>query len=249
MIGAMGQTIAIALAATLLTLVFSLVIGSLAARNVAPSRTVHASMRLLLVIIRGIPEIILAIVLIVITGLGMQAGTIALAFAASVARKARADSFEEVKAGPERALIATGASRTQVYASATLPQGMKALIAHGFYMLDTNVRAATILGLVGGGGVGYYLLNAGQGSKYDLVMAIVLMILVTVLSVEGLAIWMRRVFVECRSEPRRTERRRTEPRRTEPRRRKLRRGDRRLRHRRSRPCARGESPWPARDRF
>ena len=152
-------------------------------------------MRLLLVVIRGIPEVILAIVLIVITGLGTQAGTIALAFGGvGLLGKLIADSFEEVKPGPERALRATGASRSQVYAAATVPQGMKALIGHGFYMLDTNIRAATILGIVGGGGVGYYLLNAGQGSKYDLVTAIVLMILVTVLVVEGLAMWMRRVF-------------------------------------------------------
>jgi phosphonate transport system permease protein len=61
-------------------------------------------------------------------------------------------------------------------------------------MLDTNIRAATILGIVGGGGVGYYLLNAGQGSRYAVVTAIVLMILATVLVVEGLAMWMRRVF-------------------------------------------------------
>ena len=195
LVAAMGQTIAIALAATGLTLIFSLLIGSLAARNVAPNGAVHASMRLLLVIIRGIPEIILAIVLIVVTGLGTQAGTIALAFGGvGLLGKLIADSFEEVKPGPERALRATGASRSQVYAAATLPQGMKALIGHGFYMLDTNIRAATILGIVGGGGVGYYLLNAGQGSKYDLVTAIVLMILVTVLVVEGLAMWMRRVF-------------------------------------------------------
>lgn len=195
MFGAMGQTIGIALAATLLALVVSVVVGSLAARNVAPNGTVRTSMRFLLVVIRGVPEVILAIVLIVITGLGAQAGTLALAFGGiGLAGKLIADSFEEVKAGPERALAATGASRTQVYASATLPQGTPALLGHGFYLLDTNVRAATILGIVGGGGIGYYLLNAGQGSNYQAVTAIVLMLLVTVLVVEGVAMWMRRVF-------------------------------------------------------
>ncbi|GAA1795883.1 phosphonate ABC transporter, permease protein PhnE [Agromyces lapidis] len=195
MFGAMGQTIGIALAATLLAIVVSVLVGSLAARNVAPNGTVRASMRFLLVVIRGIPEVILAIVLIVITGLGAQAGTLALAFGGiGLAGKLIADSFEEVKSGPERALRATGASRSQVYASATLPQGMRALIGHSFYLLDTNIRAATILGIVGGGGIGYYLLNAGQGSNYQVVTAIVLMILVTVLVVEGLAMWMRRVF-------------------------------------------------------
>ena len=195
MLGAMGETIAIALAATLMTLVVSIVVGSLAARNVAPSRGVRTGMRFLLVLVRGIPEIILAIVLIVITGLGTQAGTVALAVGGvGLLGKLIADSFEEVKAGPERALTAAGASRLQVYAGATVPQGTRALIGHTFYMLDTNIRAATLLGIVGGGGVGYYLLNASQGSNYGAVTAIVLMILVTVLLVEGVAVWMRRVF-------------------------------------------------------
>lgn len=195
MLGAMGETIAIALAATLLTLVVSVVVGSLAARNVAPTRTVRGSMRFLLVVVRGIPEIILAIVLIVITGLGTQAGTVALAIGGvGLLGKLIADSFEEVKVGPERALTAAGATRLQVYAGATVPQGTRALIGHTFYMLDTNIRAATLLGIVGAGGVGYYLLNASQGSNYGTVTAIVFMILVTVLLVEGIAIWMRRVF-------------------------------------------------------
>lgn len=195
MLEAMWTTVAIALAATLLTLLASVVIGSLAARNVAPNGLIRSSSRLVLVIIRGIPEIILAIVLIVITGLGGQAGTLALAICGvGLLGKLIADSFEEVNPGPERALSATGATRLQVFFGATFPQGVRSLIGHTFYMLDTNIRAATILGIVGGGGIGYYLLNAGQGSKYGVVTAIVLMILVTVLVVEGLAMWMRKVF-------------------------------------------------------
>ena len=195
MVAAMGETVAIALAATLLTLVASVVVGSFAARNVAPTRGVRSGARLLLVGIRGVPEVILAIVLIVVTGLGTQAGTLALALGGiGLLGKLLADSFEEVSAGPERALAATGASRLQVWAGATLPQGTRALVGHTFYMLDTNIRAATLLGIVGAGGIGYHLLNASQGSNYGAVTGIVLMILVTVLVVEGLAMWMRRVF-------------------------------------------------------
>lgn len=195
MFEAMRDTVAIALAATVLTLLPSIVLGSLAASNVAPSRGARGVARFLLVGIRGIPELILAIVLVVITGLGPQAGVIALAIGGiGLLGKLIADSFEEVDRGPERALRAVGASRLQTYTSATVPQGMQALIGHSFYMLDTNIRAATILGIVGGGGVGYYLLNASQGSRYETVTAIVLMILVTVLVVEGLAMWMRKVF-------------------------------------------------------
>ncbi|MBO0981236.1 ABC transporter permease subunit [Microbacterium sp. SD291] len=195
MVQAMRDTVAIALAATVLTLLPSLLLGSLAASNVAPSGGARATARLLLVGIRGIPELILAIVLVVITGLGAQAGVIALAIGGiGLLGKLVADSLEEVDRGPEQALRAVGATRLQTYASATVPQGMQALIGHGFYMLDTNIRAATILGIVGGGGVGYYLLNASQGSRYETVTAIVLMILATVLVVEGLAMWMRKVF-------------------------------------------------------
>jgi phosphonate transport system permease protein len=195
MLEALRETIAIALAATLLALAPSLLVGSFAARNVAPHGGVRTTARFLLVGIRGVPEIILAIVLIVITGLGMQAGTLALAFGGiGLLGKLLADSLEEVDRGPERALFATGATRVQVYAGATVPQSTQAILGHGFYLLDTNIRAATILGIVGGGGVGYYLLNASQGSKYGLVTAIVLMILATVLVVEGLAMWMRKVF-------------------------------------------------------
>jgi len=195
MVSAMRDTVAVALAATVLTLLPSLILGSLAASNVAPSGGARGVARFLLVGIRGIPELILAIVLVVITGLGAQAGVIALAIGGiGLLGKLIADSFEEVDRGPERALRAVGATRLQTYASATVPQGMQALIGHSFYMLDTNIRAATILGIVGGGGVGYYLLNASQGSRYETVTAIVLMILVTVLVVEGLAMWMRRVF-------------------------------------------------------
>jgi phosphonate transport system permease protein len=195
MFSAMFDTVAIALAATLLALVSSMVIGSFAARNVAPTRGVRTGARFLLVVVRGIPETILAVVLIVITGLGAQAGTLALAFGGiGLLGKLVADSLEEVQPGPERALTATGATRLQRYAGATVPQGTRAMIGHTFYLVDTNIRAATILGIVGGGGIGYYLLNAAQGSNYASVTGIVLMILVTVLVVEGIAMWMRRVF-------------------------------------------------------
>jgi phosphonate transport system permease protein len=195
MLGAMAETIAIALAATGLTFGISVVIGALAARNVAPTGLVRGVSRFVLVLIRGIPELILAIVLIIVTGLGAQAGTIALAFCGiGLLGKLIADSFEEVNPGPERAATTTGATRLQVFVAATLPQGAPALIGHTFYLLDTNIRAATVLGIVGGGGVGYYLLNAGQGSKYDQVTAIVAMILVTVLIVEGLSMFVRRAL-------------------------------------------------------
>lgn len=198
--GEFGQallvTVQVAFAAALLSLVLSVVIGSLAARNVAPTGAVRSVFRVVLVVFRGVPELVLAIFLIMVTGLGNQAGVVALAFGGiGLLGKLVADSFEEVPSGPEQALTAAGATRGQRYLAATLPQGLPSLVGNSLYLVDTNIRAATLLGIVGGGGVGYYLTNASTVlTLHGQVTTLVAMVLVAVLAVEGLAAWMRRVY-------------------------------------------------------
>jgi len=192
---AMRDTVLIALAATVVSLVFSLVIGSLAARNVAPGPVTRNGFRTLLVAVRGVPELVLAIVLIIITGLGPTAAVFALAFGGvGLLGKLFADSIEEVPAGPQRALTAVGARRLQVYSAATVPPSVPAFVGHSFYLFDSNIRAATVLGVVGSGGIGFYLNNAARVSAYNEVFAFVLVIMATVFLVEGLAVWMRRAL-------------------------------------------------------
>ncbi len=193
---ALGVTVEIAFAASILTFVFSLILGSLAARNVAPNGIVRNTFRVILTIIRGVPELVLAIFLIVVTGLGNQPGLIALAFGGiGLLGKLIADSFEEVPRGPETALSAAGATRGQRYVAATVPQGLPSLIGNSLYLLDTNVRSATILGIVGAGGVGYYLTQAaGSMILHQEVTTLVIMVFVVVLLIEGIATWLRRVF-------------------------------------------------------
>lgn len=193
---ALFVTVQVAFAATFLSFALSLVLGSLAARNVAPNSGIRSAARVTVVVFRGIPELVLAIFLIMVTGLGNQAGVIALAVGGiGLLGKLVADSFEEIPDGPRRALIATGASRGQSYASATLVRGMPPLIGNTLYLLDTNIRAATILGIVGGSGIGFYLTNASTVlSLHGQVTTLVLMLVVTVLAIELLAAWLRRVF-------------------------------------------------------
>jgi len=189
---AMGTTVMIALAAVAVSLVFSFVLGSLAARNVAGHPWVRQLSRVVLVVVRALPELVVAIVLIVVTGLGAPAGTLALGICGvGLLGKLFADSIEENPPGPERALKATGASRLQVFAAATFPLSRRAIVGHIFYLLDTNVRSATILGVVGGGGIGYHLLTASQGGRYGQVTLIVAMIIAVVLAIEALAMWTR----------------------------------------------------------
>lgn len=188
-------TIKIALAATLIGAVMAFPIGSLAARNVAPSPATAQLCRTGIVLVRGVPELILAIVFVVVTGLGPVAGALALGVGTiGLLGKLTADSLEEVDPGIEQAVRATGAARWQVYFSATLPQAAPAFVGNLLYQLDVNIRAATLLGIVGAGGIGFHLLNATRVLEYGVVTTVMLMVFVTVLSVELLAMWLRRVL-------------------------------------------------------
>ncbi|MFJ7072107.1 phosphonate ABC transporter, permease protein PhnE [Streptomyces sp. NPDC098781] len=188
------DTIKIAFAATLIGAVLALPIGALAARNVAPSPGTAAVFRVVVVLVRGIPELVLAIVFVVITGLGAVAGALALGVGAvGLLGKLVADSLEEVDPGVEAAVRATGAGRWQVFCSATLPQAAPAFVGHVLYQLDVNIRSATLLGIVGAGGIGFDLLNASRVLDFGVVTTVLLMVFATVLAVELLAVWLRRV--------------------------------------------------------
>ncbi|GAB3562382.1 phosphonate ABC transporter, permease protein PhnE [Amycolatopsis endophytica] len=185
-------TVKIALAATLLGAVLALPVGALAARNVAPKTARY--LRMVIVVVRGVPELVLAIVFVVITGLGPVAGALALAVGAvGLLGKLVADSLEEVDPGPEQALRATGAGSWQVFFSATLPQAAPAFVAHVLYQLDTNIRSATLLGIVGAGGIGFQLLNASRVVEFGVVTAVLVLVFAAVMAVELLAVWLRRV--------------------------------------------------------
>lgn len=188
-------TFKVAFAATLMSAVLSIIVGSFAARNVAPNRYVRNGFRGLLLVIRGIPELILAILFVIVTGLGAQAGTLALAIGGvGLLGKLIADSLEEVPGGPERAITALGGSRTQRFFASTVPMSIPAFVGHLLYLLEQNVRAATLLGIVGGGGIGLYLYDSLRVSKYDQVTAFLLLIIALVLVIEGIAVFIRKAL-------------------------------------------------------
>ncbi|MET7423008.1 phosphonate ABC transporter, permease protein PhnE [Dactylosporangium sp. NPDC005555] len=188
-------TLEIAAAATLISAVLSLIIGPLAARNAAPNGVVRAVARLFLLIIRSIPELILAIVLIIITGLGPQAGTIALAVVGvGLLGKLIADSLEEAALGPQVAVRSVGATRTQVFFSSTARLSVPAFVGHTLYLFDSNIRSATVLGIVAAGGIGYYLVDATRVSRYDQVTAFVIILVAVVLVIEAISAVIRRAL-------------------------------------------------------
>jgi phosphonate transport system permease protein len=186
-------TVQIALSATLLGSILAVPIGIFAARNVVTNRPVQTFFRVLIVFIRGLPELIVAIIFVVITGLGAVAGTLALAIGAvGLLSKLVADSLEETDVRVQQAVQAHGASRTQVFFAATVRQSAPAFVAHIMYLLDSNIRAATLLGIVGAGGIGFLLLNASRVLQFDVVTTIVILVLAVVLAVEALSLWIRK---------------------------------------------------------
>jgi phosphonate transport system permease protein len=189
----MVETIAIGFVATAMGMVVAIPLGVLAARNVAPARWVYALTRYALVALRGMPELILAIVFIIAIGLGPVAGTLALAIGSiGFMAKLIADAVEEVESGPREAVVATGATRLQETFSSVLPQAMPAVVGNTLYMLDINIRSSTILGIVGGGGIGFLLSNSVRTLNWETTGAILLTIFVVVYALELLAGWVRR---------------------------------------------------------
>ena len=186
-------TIQISLAATLIGAVIAIPIGILAARNAVANAYVHQTFRVIIVIVRGIPELILAIIFVVISGLGAVAGTLALSIGAiGLLSKLIADSLEETDMQVQEAMRATGASEAQVFFAATLRQAAPAFVAHTMYLLDNNIRSATLLGVVGAGGIGFLLLNASRVNQFDVVTMVLILMVAVVLVVEALSMWLRR---------------------------------------------------------
>jgi phosphonate transport system permease protein len=192
-LAAVVTTVQIAFAATFLSALISAVAGPLSARNVAPNRAVRNAFRGFALVLRAIPDLVVAIIFIIATGFGPQAGALALGIGGvGLLAKLVGDSMEEVAPGPERALASAGGTRTQVFFSSTVPMSLPALVSHLMYLLEQNIRSATLLGVVGAGGIGFLLMNALQGRHFDQVIAFLLVIIALVVAVETVSMLVRR---------------------------------------------------------
>ena len=196
----MIETIFLGIMATAFSMVIALPLSFLAARNIMTGNpitaAIYAILRLLFTILRSIDVLIVVIVLIGIFGPGSAAGVFGLAFHnIGVMGKLYSEAIEGIDAGPLEAITATGASRLQVIWAAVLPQITNPFISFTIYRLDTNVRLAPILGLVGGGGIGLDLFQAIQISQYGAAGLIIFMIVVTVATMDFVSAQVRKRLV------------------------------------------------------
>jgi phosphonate transport system permease protein len=198
--GLMIVTIFLGIIATAISIVIALPLSFLGARNIMSgnpiSAMVYVIVRLLFTIIRSIDVLIVVVIAAVLVGIGSAAGVIALAFhTIGVLGKLYSEAIEGIDPGPLEAITATGANRLQVIWTAVLPQIINPYISFTIYRLDTNVRLAPILGLVGGGGIGFILFQAINLFQYGAAGLIIFMIVITVAAMDFASAQIRRRLV------------------------------------------------------
>lgn len=191
------ETIQMALIGTTLAAVLSLPIAVMAARNVSPG-PLRAVARLCLNLLRTIPSIIWGLFFVAIVGLGPFPGILALTFyAAGYLGKFYYEGIESIDTKPLTALKTVGAGRIQRFRFGVVPQVTPLLLGYTLYMFEYNVRSASILGVVGAGGIGFYLYTYINNFNYAKATTALLMLLVVVTVIDAVSSVLRRKLSEA----------------------------------------------------
>jgi phosphonate transport system permease protein len=189
---AIAETVAMAFMGTLLASVASLVLAFFGAKNIIGFWPFHFTVRRGFDILRALEQLILALIFIRAVGLGPLAGIFAIAVSDTGSlSKLYAEAVENVDTKPIEGVQSAGASRLQVIRLAVLPQVLPVMISNSLYYLESNTRTATILGIVGAGGIGFLLDERIRANNWDEVMTIVMLLLITVAAIDRLSRHLR----------------------------------------------------------
>ncbi len=185
MFSSLVQTIYLALMATILAIPAAFILSFFAARNLMPKtflgNAVYYTLRTIATLFRSIEAIVWAIIFTVWVGIGPFAGMLALMIHSIASLiKLYSEQIENIDNGPIEAMQATGANFIQIWLYAVMPQIVSPFLAFTIYRWDINIRMATIVGFVGGGGIGQALQQEQQLLRWKNVSVIMLMIAVTV---------------------------------------------------------------------
>jgi len=192
---ALWETVEMSFAGTLLGFLASLPLSILGTRRLFSSWVAHIA-RFVAAGIRTIPVLLWAIVFVILFGLGPLAGTFGIAaYTVGYLAKIYADLFEGTDPEILEAVGSTGASRLQLVRFVFLPEGANAILTQLLFMLEYNIRASSILGFVGAGGLGFVMQVYLQTLEYRRLASVLLLILVVVLAMDGLSAWVRKRFL------------------------------------------------------
>ena len=189
---AMFETIEIAFLGTFIAIVLSIPLGLFSARNLAPNYFVYLICKTIVIFFRAIPEFIIAMILVIAIGFGAMPGVLALGLhTMGFLAKFYAEDIEHINKGPIDALKSSGATKSQIISFGVIPQILPSFVANNLYILDRNVRMATMLGIVGAGGIGYELQSSFRMFEYEKVSAIIVIIFVTIFLIDHFSAFIR----------------------------------------------------------
>ena len=192
LIYAMFETIEIAFLGTIIAIVLSIPLGLFSARNLAPNYLVYIICKTIVIFFRAIPEFIIAMILVIAIGFGAMPGVLALGLhTMGFLAKFYAEDIEHINKGPIDALKSSGATKSQIISFGVIPQILPAFVANNLYILDRNVRMATMLGIVGAGGIGYELQSSFRMFEYERVSAIIILIFLTIFIIDNFSSFIR----------------------------------------------------------
>jgi phosphonate transport system permease protein len=193
---AIAETVAMAFIGTLVASIAAVPLGFVGAKNTMPLGPVRFVTRRGFDVVRGLDSLIWAIVFVSVIGLGPFAGILAIAVNdTGVLAKLYAEAIENADAEQSKGVRATGAGRLQVIRFSILPQVMPVILSNALYFFESNVRSATILGVVGAGGIGLYLMDRILINAWPQVAFIILLILVTVAVIDAISYRIRRRLI------------------------------------------------------
>jgi phosphonate ABC transporter permease subunit PhnE len=184
-------TVEIALLGTVVAAALALPLGFLSARNVAPPGVFYPA-RAMLNLFRSVDTLVYALIFVAAVGLGPFPGVLAvLAYTTTSLAKLYSEAIEGIDAGPVDAVTATGATRLQVLRYGVLPQVLPLFLSYVLYRLETNIRAATVLGFVGAGGIGFYLQTYLRMIDYPAASTTLLVTIAMVMVIDALSSRLR----------------------------------------------------------
>ena len=184
-------TVEIALLGTAVAAVAALPLGFFSARNVAAPPLFYPA-RVVLNFFRSVDTLVYALVFVAAVGLGPFPGVLAvIAYTTTSLAKLYSEAIEGIERGPVDAITATGATRLQVLRFGVLPQVLPLFLSYVLYRLETNIRAATVLGFVGAGGIGFYLQTYLRTIDYPAASTVLLVTVLMVMVVDAISSRLR----------------------------------------------------------
>lgn len=195
-LGKMVETLEIALWGTIIAVLLSVPLAFYGARNYSRHASVYFASRSTVGFLRAIPELISALFLVLAFGFGPIAGILALGLhGAGFLGKFYAEDIENAETGPQEALQCLGLNRIKILWYAVMPQVLPQYVAYTLYILDRNVRMATVIGIVGAGGIGQELKGRYEMFNYSHVGTILAVLFITVMILDQFSARVRRRLI------------------------------------------------------